>query len=75
MTAPYPNDLLADICEQLAEWDLTMEQITALANDIPREVGAIMEAAAERYWENRDPLDDSNYRREMIAAGRGRLLK
>jgi hypothetical protein len=79
---PYPNDLLADICEQISEWDLTPEQIANLAKDIPREVGAIMEARNEAAWERQQESlmesgghDDSAYRRDMVNAGRGHLLK
>jgi hypothetical protein len=78
---PYPNDLLADICEQISEWDLTPEQLANLAKDIPREVGAIMEARNEAAWERQQEYltesgpDDSTYRRDMQNAGRGHLLK
>ena len=73
---PYPNDLLADICQQISEWDLTMEQIVNLAADIPREVGSIMEARNEEAWERWTgrEKDDSSYRQSLIDAGRGHLL-
>jgi hypothetical protein len=74
---PYPNDLLTDIATQIAEWELTPEQIRNLAADLPREVGAIIEAANEAAWErwnSREP-DDSAYRNDMINAGRGHLLR
>ena len=78
MTAkPYPNAALTDICKQLLdEWDLTPEQIANLAADIPGECEAISEDRDEAAWErwnNREP-DNSAYRRDMIAAGRGHLL-
>jgi hypothetical protein len=74
---PYPNDLLTDIATQIAEWELTPEQIRDLAADLPREVGAIMENRAEENWYRwsiREP-DDSAYRTDMINAGRGHLLR
>ncbi len=74
MTQPYPNEALTDICKQLLDdWDLTPEQIGNLAMDIAGECDAIME---DRWMDftNREP-DDSSYRRDMIAAGRGHLLK
>jgi hypothetical protein len=78
---PYPNDLLDDICQQISEWDLTPEQLANLAKDIPREVGAIMEARHEAAWEREQESlmesggpDDSAYRRNLINAGRGHLL-
>ncbi len=74
----YDIQLLKDIAEQIAEWELTPEQLRNLCADIPGEVGAIMEAANERAWEqmqeNGGP-DDNAYRRDMINAGRGNLLK
>jgi hypothetical protein len=79
--APYPNDLLDDICQQISEWDLTSEQIANLAKDVPREVGAIMEARNEAAWERQQESlmesggpDNSAYRRDIINAGRGHLL-
>lgn len=78
MTAqPYPNDLLTDIATQIAEWELTPEQIRNLAADLPREVGAIIEAANEAAWERWTSRenDDSAYRTDMINAGRGHLLR
>jgi hypothetical protein len=77
--APYPNDLLDDICQQISEWDLTSEQIANLAKDVPREVGAIMEARNEAAWERQQVMesggpDDSEFRRDMQNAGRGHLL-
>ena len=75
---PYPNELLASIAEQIAEWELTDAQLAALAADLPSEVGAIMEAANEAAWERHyesSGYDDSSYRRDMIAAGRGHLLR
>lgn len=79
MTAkPYPNEALTDICKQLLDdWDLTAEQIANLAADIVSECAAIRDDRAEQAWndwQNRDP-DDSAYRRDMIAAGRGHLLR
>ena len=57
---------------------MTMTQVEHLAADLPDEVGAIYEARAEKWWQDmqeRCEPDDSSYRRDMIAAGRGHLLK
>lgn len=77
MTAnPYPNEALTDICKQMMDdWDLTPEQIVNLALDIPGECESINENRAEASWEDRSAPDDSSYRRDMINAGRGHLLK
>lgn len=78
----YPNSALSDICRQLLdEWNLTPEQIANLAKDIPGECAAMADNAAEEAWleqqarlmESGGP-DDSAYRRDMIAAGRGHLV-
>lgn len=78
----YPNPALTDICRQLLdEWELTLEQIKSLAADIPGECQAIRDNRAEAAWcdqqerlmESGGP-DNSSYRRDMIAAGRGHLL-
>jgi hypothetical protein len=80
---PYPSKVLTDICEQLLDdWDLTLTQIANLAKDLPGECEAIAETRAEAAWErqqqslmeSRGP-DDSAYRRDMINAGRGHLLR
>jgi len=79
----YPNEALTEICEILLdEWKLTQEQITHIAKDISVECQAIIqnrnEAAYERHQESlmeSGGPDDSTYRRDMKAAGRGHLLK
>lgn len=73
----YPNEALADICKQLMDdYGLTQEQIVNLALDIPGECENINENRAEAYWTDRnDQRDDSSYRRDIINAGRGHLLK
>lgn len=78
----YPNEALTDICRQLLdEWELTPEQIANLAADIPGECAAMTDNRAEAAWlDHQQSLmesggrDDSAYRRDMIAAGRGHLL-
>lgn len=76
------SSALTDICRQLLdEWSLTPEQITAIATDIPGECAAMIDNRAEAAWldsqrsliESGGP-DDSAYRRDMKAAGRGHLL-
>jgi hypothetical protein len=77
MPAPnYPNEALTDICKQLLDdYGLTLEQITNLAADLPGECKAIEQGRNEGDWEDRSAPDDSAYRRDMINAGRGHLLK
>lgn len=74
----YPNEALTDICKQLLDdWGLSPEEIKALAADISAECEALTENRNEAAWEawtNRE-TDDSAYRRNMIDAGRGDLLK
>ncbi|MDF1599681.1 hypothetical protein PZ895_07815 [Mesorhizobium sp. YIM 152430] len=78
----YPNEALTDICRQLLdEWDLTPDQIANLAKNIPGECAAMSDNRAEAAWQDRQERlmesggpDDSAYRRDMIAAGRGHLL-
>ncbi len=72
---PYLNELLTDICKQLLDEGLTPEQIVNLSLDIPGECENINEARAERYWTDCSAPDDSSYRRDMVNAGRGHLLK
>lgn len=79
----YPNAALTDICRQLLDdWELTPEQIACLAKDIPGECASILDNRAEQAWVDRQEhlmeaggSDDLAYRRDMIAAGRGHLLR
>ena len=83
MTKSYPNDVLTFVCKELLDgWDLTPEQIANLAADIPGECEAIEDSRNEAAWERRQQSlmesggpDDSSYRRDIISAGRGHLLK
>jgi hypothetical protein len=71
----WPNSALTDICLQLLdEWALPLDQIANLAKNIAGECEAIIQNRAEQAWEDRSSPDDSSYRRDMIAAGRGHLL-
>jgi hypothetical protein len=73
---PYSNEALTDICKRLLDdWCLTPEQIALLAQNIAGECEAILENRAEASWEDRSAPDDSSYRRDMINAGRGHLLR
>jgi len=77
------NTALEDICRQLLdEWELTPDEITNLAANIPGECKAMAENRAEAAWEQRQRdlmesggPDDSAYRQDMIAAGRGHLVR
>lgn len=72
----YPSNALTEVAKQLLdEWNLTPEQIANFALDLPGECENILEARAEAYWSERSEPDDSAYRRDMIAAGRGHLLR
>lgn len=77
-TQSYPSRTLTEICEQLLDdYGLTLEQIANFAKDIPGECQSISDDRNERAWEayqSREP-DDSSYRRDMINAGRGHLLR
>lgn len=72
----WPNAALTDICKQLLDdWGLTLGQIAGLAQNIVSECEGITENRAEEAWADRSAPDDSSYRRDMINAGRGRLLR
>lgn len=79
----YPNEALTEICKLLMdEWELTPEQIANLANDIPRECKNIQDnrdEAAWEAWQERLMSDggphDASHRDNIIAAGRGHLLR
>ncbi len=79
---PYPNEAMTDIFEMLDHFGLTPEQIATLAADIPAEYAAFLEDRNEAAWDRQQQSlmesggpDDSAYRRDMINAGRGHLLK
>lgn len=63
----YPNKLLTEICELLMEHDLPLQHVKNLAADLAGEYDHMVKARAEP--------DDTAYRRDMIAAGRGHLLR
>lgn len=76
----YTNEHMEAVCEALEDFKLSDFQIANLAADLPREYRGHMEDKAERDWEAAyDPESmaqrDETYRRDMIAAGRGELLK
>lgn len=76
LVASYPNDVLTDICKQLLDdYGLTLAQIKNLAADLHGECESINESRSEAYWSDRSEPDDSSYRRDMINAGRGHLLR
>jgi len=82
-TEPYPNAALTEICTQLLnDYGLTLEQIAHFAADIPGECQAIEEDRNEAAWDRQQQSlmesggpDDSAYRRDIINAGRGHLLR
>lgn len=82
-SAAYTSAALTAVCEMiLDEYELTPQQIADLAADIPGECMAMADIRAEADWQHRqDALmerggpDDGAYRRDMIAAGRGHLIR
>lgn len=79
---PYPSSLLTAVCEMLLDEGMTRDQIANIARDIPGECGSIADNRAEAAWIERNErlmenggLDDSAYRRDVKAAGRGHLIK
>lgn len=78
------HELLAisDIARQLLdEWGFTPQQIENIAKDLPRECAGLADERAEAaYVQRQQDLmesggpDNSAYRRDMVAAGRGHLL-
>lgn len=74
---------LTDICRQLLdEWEMSPEEIANLAEGIPGECAAMADNRAEAAWMDRQQSlmesggpDDSAYRRSVIAAGRGHLVR
>lgn len=77
----YPNEALTAVCEMLADdFELTAEQVANLAADLAREFEAAADAANEAAWTcmydpERIASRDEAYRRNMVEAGRGGLLK
>lgn len=78
MATEWPNEALTAVCEVLLdEYELSLEQIASLVQNIHGECEGILEQRWERQqaalMESGGP-DDSAYRREMKLAGRGHLL-
>lgn len=78
----YPNKALTDVCDLLMEWEIPVEFIANLAADLPGEYAAMVDQRNEAAYERQQAAlmesggpDDSAYRRQMIDAGRGHLLK
>jgi hypothetical protein len=74
----YLNDALTDICKMLLDdWGFDATQIANLAADIPRECEAIEDSRNEAAWERQQQrlMESGSYRRDIISAGRGHLLK
>jgi hypothetical protein len=80
---PYPNAALTAVCKLLLdEYDLTIEQVANLAGNLAEEYEAHWDDRNEAAWERQQESlmesggpDDSAYRRDMINAGRGHLLR
>lgn len=79
----YKNEALNDIATQLLDdWGLSIDEIKNFAADLPGECEAIEQDRNEAAWERQQQSlmesggpDDSSYRRDMIDAGRGHLLR
>lgn len=74
----YTNNALEAACEAIEEWELTPDEEAALVENLLGELQARRELAAERTYDEarREAVAEWNeaYRRDMIAAGRGRQL-
>ena len=75
----YTNNALEAACEAIEEWELTPEEEAALVWNLLGELIARREIREEAAWaEVYDPERIAGrqeaYRRNMIAAGRGRQL-
>lgn len=75
----YTNNALEAACEAIEEWELTPEEEAALVENLLGELQARREsrneaAYAEAYDPERLAGRGEAYRRNMIAAGRGRQL-
>lgn len=83
MTQPYPNEALTEVCKLLMDdWELTPERIASLVKDILPECKGIQERRDEAAWEaHQERLmsdggpHDASHRDNIIAAGRGHLLR
>lgn len=79
----YPNEAMDEVCKLLLdEYELTADQIANLAKDLPRECAGMSDNRAEAAWMDRQQSlmesgggDAPSYRRNMIEAGRGHLLR
>ena len=70
------SDALTAVCKELLdEWELSLDEIKNLAANLHGECEGILEQRAEQAWEARSQPDDSTYRRQIIEAGRGHLLR
>lgn len=68
--------------EMVTEWDLEPQEIVLLADRLPAYCKGIREALDEDAWQRQQEdlaasggPDDSSYRRSMIDAGRGHLIR
>lgn len=79
----WPNKALTEVAEILLdEWELTVDEISQLAQNLSEEAAAIVETRNEEAYERHQQSlmesggrDDSSYRKNMIDAGRSHLLK
>jgi hypothetical protein len=76
---PYDSKVLTEVAHELLyDEGLTLYQIAHFAADLLGECEAIAEEAEQRRLEllsESGGPDDSSYRRDMVLAGRGYLLK
>lgn len=81
MTKPRSWQITDALVEVLRDFDCTMEEAKNLLQDTVGEYESDLDSRAEAAWERHQESlmesggpDDSAYRRDMIAAGRGHLL-
>ena len=63
------------LIEVLKEFDCSLEEARNLLQDAASDFESHLEARSEAYWSERSEPDDSAARRDIIAAGRGHLLR
>lgn len=77
------KEALAEVCTLLMdEYELTLKEITSLAAQLPKRCSDIEDDRNEAAWQRQQESlmesggrDDSHYRKSVIEAGRGHLLK
>lgn len=77
------NEALAEVCTLLMdEYELSLKEITTFAAQLPKQCSDIDDNRNEAAWQRQQESlmesggpDNSHYRKSMIEAGRGHLLR